>query len=393
MAWKECDRVSQRQELMTLAAAGGLSVAELARRFGVSRKTVYKWMNRQAAHGSAGLTDQSRRPRHSPHRTPDAIQQQVLSLHQQHPAWGGRKLHHRLRHLGLNPPAPSTITRILQDHRQIIPSARRPGPWQRFERALPNELWQMDFKSPVPLVHGGQSHPLTVVDDHSRYALALEACPDQKLPTVQKHLTRLFEHYGLPWAMLSDNGSPFRSPGYGLTALEVWLMRLDVQFIHGRPYHPQTQGKDERFHRTVGVEVLQGRSFADAASLQEVLDPWRQVYNNQRPHESLDHHPPASRYRPSVRSMPAKLACIEYDAGDEVRRVDASGQVFFKGRRMRVGKALTDQRVALRPTLIDGLWQVYYSRFRIGQLDLKAVAKGQFTHVLRSADENARDSH
>lgn len=386
MPWKECDRVSQRRELLALAAAGGVSVAELARRFGVSRKTIYKWQARLAASGQAGLLDRSRRPRHCPHQTPVAVQQQVLALRQQHPAWGGRKLHHRLQHLGLPAPAPSTISRILRDHGLIDPaqSARRHR-WQRFERAAPNELWQMDFKGPVPLVGGGDAHPLTVVDDHSRYALALHACADQRMVGVRDRLTRLFGRYGLPWAILSDNGSPWRSPGYGLTGLEVWLMRLDVKVLHGRPYHPQTQGKDERFHRTVEVEVLQGRSFANRVSLQKALDPWRRVYNHERPHESLGHMPPASRYQPSVRSLPSTLPRIVYDTCDQVRRVDRSGQFRFQGRKLRAGKALSGESVGLRPLAADGQWGVYYGRFRIGQVDLKAVARGEFAHVFRRA--------
>jgi len=386
MPWTECDRMSQRRELLALAAVGGVSVAALARRFGVSRKTVYKWLTRYRTEGEAGLADRSRRPHTSPNRTGPAVEAQVLALRAEHPAWGGRKLHHRLKRLGVEPvPSPSTITRILREHGLIDPvDSQQRHRWQRFERAAPNELWQMDFKGPVALVHGGQSHPLTVIDDHARYALGLRACADQRRQTVQDQLTALFTRYGRPWAMLTDNGPPWGvSGGVGLTQLEVWLMRLDVQMLHGRPYHPQTQGKDERLHRTMDVEVLQGRDFVDHANLQTTLEHWRSVYNHERPHEALGYETPADRYRPSPRSMPGVLPAVIYDQADRVRRVDRSGQCRFHRRKLRVGQALAGASVALRPTTTDGLWSVHFSRFRIGEVDLKQVGPDQFAHVLR----------
>lgn len=383
MPWKECDRVSQREELVAMASSEGVPIAELARRFGVSRKTVYKWLDRHRREGRGALADRSRRPRGCPHRTAEAVERAVLALRAEHPSWGGRKLHHRLRRLGVAAPAPSTITRILHDHGLIdAAQSERRRRWQRFERAEPNELWQMDFKGPVKLVGGGSCHPLTVIDDHSRYALGLRACADQRRATVRGQLAELFERYGLPWAVLSDNGSPWRAPaGDGLTRLEVWLMRLDVRVVHGRPFHPQTQGKDERFHRTLQAEVLQGRWFRDRASVQAVFDPWRSVYNHQRPHEALAMATPAQRYRPSARAMPRVLPAIEYGPGDPVRRVDRSGQFRFQRRKLRAGEALAGESVALRPTVVDGVWSVYYGRFRIGRVDLREVGPGRFAHV------------
>lgn len=387
MPWKECDRMSQRQELVALASGQGISIAELARRFGVSRKTVYKWLLRHGEQGVAGLEDRSRRPGSSPQRTAADVELQVLALRGKHPTWGGRKLHHRLKRLGQPAPAPSTITRILREHGLIAQADHgRREHWQRFEHPLPNDLWQMDFKSPVELAGGGSCHPLTVIDDHSRYSLGLQACADQRHRTVHEQLTRVFERYGLPWAILSDNGSPWRCPRMdgSYTRLEVWLMRLDVQVRHGRPFHPQTQGKDERFHRTLDVEVLQGRRFRDRVCVQDVLDSWREQYNHERPHEALNMATPGERYRPSVRSMPSMLPTITYDTTDQVRRVDRCGQFRFHRRKLRAGKAFAGERIALRPTQIDGVWRVYYSRMRIGQVDLREVGPHEFAHVLRA---------
>lgn len=386
MPWKECDRVSQRLELLQLASAGSTPVAELARRFGVSRKTIYKWRRRHQNAGQAGLMDRSRRPHHSPRRTSAALERAVLSLRQKHPYWGGRKLHHCLLRMGVEAPAPSTITRILREHDLIEPAqSEQRHRWQRFERAAPNELWQMDFKGPIQLAGGGACHPLTVIDDHSRYALGLRACTNQQHQTVHDQLTSLFECYGLPWAMLSDNGSPWSAPGKAvLTRLEVWLMRLDVRVLHGRPFHPQTQGKDERFHRTLNVELLQGRSFRGHSEVQRAFDPWRRQYNHHRPHEALAMATPAERYRPSVRSMPRVLPPVVYYPGEQVRRVDRSGQFSFQRRKLRIGHALTGESVALRPTGQDGLWQVWYGRFALGEVDLRLVGPGQFAHVLSS---------
>lgn len=211
----------------------------------------------------------------------------VLAVREAHPTWGGRKIAARLCHLGEHSvPAPSTITAIVHRHDRIDPaeSAKR-GPWRRFEHAAPNDLWQMDFKGEFKMANGRWCYPLTVLDDHSRFNLALRACGDQKRPTVQSQLTAVFQRYGLPQAMLMDNGTPWSvSHSIGAyTKLSVWLLRLQIRVIRGRPYHPQTQGKEERFHRTLNTELLQGRPFNDLRHSQMQFDPWREIYNHPRP--------------------------------------------------------------------------------------------------------------
>jgi hypothetical protein len=212
--------------------------------------------------------------------------------------------------------------------------------------------------------------------DHSRYSLGLEACADQQEETVRDRLIGIFRRYGMPFQMLMDNGSPWGSAGEQLlTAFEVWLIQLGIRVTHGRPYHPQTQGKDERFHRTLKAEVLNGRSFRDTEDCQTAFDRWRLVYNHERPHEALELEPPASRYKISSQEFPEKLPAIEYGPSDTVRKVDEQGCISFKGRRLRVSRALRHQPIALRPTDVDGVLSVHFCAHQVGLIDLRAEEK------------------
>lgn len=377
MAWKECDRVSERREFIILASHEGANVSRLCERFGISRKTGYKWLARHKAEGEAGLIDRSRRPRRLRAPTPRAMEQAIVDVRSEHPAWGGRKIAAVLQRRGYNPadvPAPSTITRILHRHTLVDPleSVKR-EPMRRFERPTPNDLWQMDFKGEFRTGDGRWCYPLTLLDDHSRYALCLQACVNQKRWTVQQQLTRLFERYGLPWQMLMDNGIPWANPRRvgGYTRLSVWLMRLGIKVSNGRPYHPQTQGKEERFHRTLDVELLQDRSFRDSQDAQRQFDPWRHTYNQHRPHQALAMAVPAERYQPSIRPMPATLPPVAYGEIDEVRQVNRVGQLSFQGRTFKLSEAFGGERMGLRPTREDGVWEVYFSSFHVGQINVR----------------------
>jgi len=375
MPFREVSVMDQKREFVVFASAEGANIRELCRRFGISPTTGYKLLGRYRDEGMAGLAERSRRPRTSRLRTAADVEAKVLEVRDRsNNAWGGRKIRRVLEDRGeADVPAASTITEILRrrDRLTAARSAEHPGPWQRFERASPNELWQMDFKGHFA-THGGRCHPLTALDDHSRYNLVLSACGDEQGPTVRGHLEKAFRRYGLPLAMLMDGGPPWGEPyGDPLSRFSVWLMRLGVRVLHGRPRHPQTQGKEERFHRTFKVEVTGGRSFRDLADCQRAFDDWRPRYNHERPHEALGMATPAQRYRPSSRPFPEVLPPVEYDADDQVRKVDNDGFISFRNRPWRIGKGLRGELVALRPTVEDAVYGVYFCAHRMGAIDLK----------------------
>jgi transposase InsO family protein len=308
MPWREVSVMDERREFVRLAMQEGVNRRELCRRFGISADVGYKWLARQRA-GDAELADRSRRPHASPRRSDAAIEARVLAVRDRHPAWGARKIAHCLERDGVPPPAFSTVHEILRRNGRIMPP---PGGasqiYQRFEKEAPNLLWQMDFKGRMPLANGASCHALTMIDDHSRYALCVNACANEQSLTVQDQLTRTFRRYGLPDAFFVDNGSPWGdSSGSRWTGLRVWLLRLGVDVVYSRPYHPQSRGKNERFHRTLKAEVFALRRFRDLPDLQRAFDAWRTIYNLERPHEALAMAVPASRYHPSARSMPDSL--------------------------------------------------------------------------------------
>lgn len=355
-----------------LARAEGANMRELCRRYGVSPTSGYKWLHRFAEQGEAGLAERSRRPQRSPSRTSAEMEQLILELRAAHPAWGGRKLRRRLQDLGHSEvPSASTITEVLHRHEQIdAGEADKHRAWLRFEQEAPNRLWQMDFKGHFALEEG-RCHPLTVLDDHSRFSLGLEACGDERETTVRERLSRLFRRYGMPERLLADNGPPWGGLGQtDWTSLGVWLIQLGVRLCHGRPHHPQTQGKEERFHRTLQAEAIGRRQFRDLFACQGRFDEWRQIYNFERPHEALGMATPASRYQPSRRSFPETLAPIEYAPADIVRKVQAGGWISFRGREWRIGKAFARHPIALRPTTRDGVFDVYFCHQQVAALNV-----------------------
>jgi len=350
----------------------GANRRELCRRFGISPDVGYKWLRRWQA-GDRELLDQSRRPKRMPKRSDAAVEARVVAVRDKHPAWGARKIAHCLKRDGQAVPVPSTVHRILCRNERIKPSENAPpNPGHRFEKEAPNQLWQMDFKGHMPLANGTRCHPLTVIDDHSRYVPCLKACANEQRPTVQEHLTATFRRYGLPEAFYIDNGSPWGdTSGARWTRLKVWLLKLGIRVVHARPCHPQGRGKNERFHRTLNAEVFAMRSFRTLPEVQRALDAWRMVYNLERPHQGLDMNVPADRFRPSLRVMPVRIPKVQYDVGETVRTVSSTrSYISFKGQFWRVPQAFVGERLAIRPLDRDGNYGIFFASWQVASIDL-----------------------
>ena len=373
MPWNEVSVMDQRREFVRLALQEGTNRRELCRRFGISPDVAYKWLKRWQA-GDHELADRSRRPKSMPKRSAPEIEAQVLAMRDKHPAWGARKIAHCLKRAGPTVPVPSTVHQILCRTDRIQPSEKAaPSPsGHRFEKDAPNQLWQMDFKGHTALTDGRRCHPLTMVDDHSRYALCLKACANEQRPDVQKHLTDTFGRYGLPEAFYLDNGSPWGdTSGVRWTGLKVWLLKLGVRVVHARPRHPQGRGKNERFHRSLKAEVFALRSFRTLAEVQRALDDWRTIYNLERPHESLGMGIPADRYRPSSRAMPDRVPQVQYDTSETVRTVSSTrSYIAFKGQMWKVPQAFCGEQLAIRPLDRDGHYGIFFASWQVASIDL-----------------------
>lgn len=377
MPWQEQSTMTLRREFIELARQPDANIRALCRRYEISPKTAYKWLNRFAALDApaVALADRSRRPHIQPRRSAPELEARVIELRQAHPAWGGRKIARRLLDAHGLTVAPSTVTAILHRHGLIPPAASEAAkPWLRFEHAAPNALWQIDFKGYFS-TPAGKCHTLTLLDDHSRFNLTITACARTDAAAIQPLLTDVFRRYGLPVRINADNGAPWGSPSLaerGLSRLSVWLIRQGIRVSHSAPYHPQTNGKLERFHRSLEAEVLAGRSFADLDTAQFAFDRWRGVYNCERPHEALGLSTPAQRYQPSRIAYRETLPPIEYPATDQVLTVGWNGFVKFQGRPIRLSNALHRLPIGVRPDPgQDGCFDVYFCHQRFMRLDMR----------------------
>lgn len=363
MPWDVKDVVERRLELVEAMLIPGVNVTRLCEHFGVSTKTAYKWKHRYEADGVDGLADQSRAPRSSPNKTDPRVEEQVCDVRGEFPLWGARKLKKVLTRRGVTGlPVESTITEILRRNDLLDGPGTGTVAWTRFVAESPNDMWQMDFKGWFE-TGSGRCEPFDVLDDHSRYNLCLDAYGDQQETTVKGRLTSVFDENGLPNTILCDNGSPWANtqPGFRWTGLGVWLIDLGVGLSHARVRHPQTIGKDERFHRTLKLEVISTRDHWDnLAQVQEAFDRWRPIYNHQRPHDALDGDVPADRYRPSTRSMPTRIEPVDYPDHLSVRKVSERGQISFQKQRIRIGSAFGARHVGIAATDTDGVFDVYY---------------------------------
>lgn len=374
MSWKVSSVMSQRYEFCTLASSGDVSMSDLCRYYDISRQTGYTWLRRYRELGEDGLRDLSRRPHRSPNRTDADVEGMVISLRAQYPAWGPRKLHRLLRDRLAEDRLPSTVTiaRILKRH-GLIEAVEAVPVWPavgRFERPHPNDLWQMDLKGPLQLPDGRKIYPVGILDDHSRYLIGLRMIADATDETVLNCWIAAAARHGLPEATLTDHGPQFRMVDEESSAFHVYLWACGVGHTQGRVAHPQTQGKIERFWRTLKDELLSRRSYRDLASWQSSFDEWRHVYNRIRPHQELGDEPPVSRYRPSGRRFVEPDRHLRVGHPDsQYRRVSPRGQISLGGRRIVVGRGYSGWTVEAKP-LGSGYWHIYFRNHFVREVGL-----------------------
>jgi len=350
-------------------------MATLCRRYGISRKTGYKWLGRYGEGGVAGLEDRNRAPRGTPHGLAPEVTEKILTLRRRYPTWGPRKLLARLfvEFPSATWPAASTVGDLLKRHglvRRREKGRRSPdssGPI--VEATGANESWSADFKGWFRTGDGVRCEPLTISDNFSRYLITCQAVPKVTLGEVQPLFERAFRDHGLPRAIRTDNGTPFaHRPGLGgLTRLSVWFLKLDIWPDRIAVGRPDQNGRHERMHRTLAEDTASPPA-ADLALQQARFDDWRETYNTIRPHEALGQQCPMQFQQPSARPFPAVLHPWEYPADHHVRRVDAKGYIKWRDGRVYLTEALRKETVALFCD-DNGNWAIRYRKFDLAVLD------------------------
>lgn len=373
MPWKESSIMSQKEAFILKVLSETSSFTSVCEEFNISRPTGYKILKRYQCEGAEGLKPFSRAPILSPNKTPQEVEDKILSVRLKYKTWGARKIRSYLSKQNIkNLPVPSTITEILKRNGLVSEeeSLKRQS-LIHFERASPNELWQMDFKGHFQIGVKKPCYPLTILDDHSRFSLCLHACASEDIIPVKKQLIYTFKQYGMPLQINVDNGRPWgNSSVVKHTKLTVWLLQLDVLVTHSRPKHPQTNGKNERFHRTLKEDLLQKQKIDSYTHAQKLFDQWRDIYNYARPHEAINMLVPADRYQSSLRAMPDKMPAIEYNESAIVRKTNNTGVICYRGFDYHVGKAFAGHYLEVRPDEANALVEIYFGKHRVYKCDL-----------------------
>ena len=374
MPWKRTCHVNERMDFIYRLQQGE-RMTDLCAEFGISRKTGYKLKKRFDKRGPLALFDQGRAPGRIPHRTSEAICELIIAARKAHPTWGPKKLKASLEaeEKGVRIPAASTIGEILKKAGLVKPRRRRrrrgATPTDRRAASKPNEQWCADFKGEFRLRNGRYCYPLTISDAHSRYLIACVALDGTKAGPAQTVFEEAFEEFGLPEAILTDNGAPFASTGLaGLSALSTWWLRLGVTPERIEPGHPEQNGRHERMHRTLKAETTRPAG-SSMLQQQERFDRFREEYNDKRPHEALEQRPPASAYEVSPRKLAEAQIEPQYPLHDRVVTVSSSGSISLPRRRqVYLGAALAGQPIGLRE-LDDGRWRVTFMQLELGHVD------------------------
>ena len=366
--------MDERERFIATVDSGEYTVKEACGLFGISRETGHKWLRRHAAEGSGGLVDRSRAPHSCPHRTAAAIEEEIVWAAASHRDWGPRLLRTwwLRRHREAGWPAASTIGEILKRHglqraprrrAKVAPHPGRP----EVSSAGPNELWTADYKGEFRTRNRRWCYPLTVADQCSRFLLGCRALPSTGVEGARPAMAQVFEEYGLPRAILTDNGPPFGSTGLArLSRLSVWWTRLGIVPILIEPGHPEQNGRHERMHRTL---KLRTREPAESCrGQQRLFDRFRREYNEERPHQGLAGRAPAEVYTPSRRPYPRRLPALEYPPGWEARKVCGNGCLVWHNEFVFLSRVLIGEQLGLQES-DDGVWSVYFGPSLLGQLD------------------------
>ncbi|HEY5656447.1 MAG TPA: IS481 family transposase [Myxococcota bacterium] len=370
---RELGLVEQRYKAVLEVLDGAASVTDVARRYGVGRQTVHRWLRRYAAEGMAGLADRSSRPGSCPHQMPAAFEARVVEMRRQHPGWGPRTILNRLNRADAAPlPSRSAIYRALVRHQLIVPKRRRrrPNDYKRWERSRPMELWQMDVTFGVQMRDGSRPAVVTGIDDHSRFCVSAKVVERATARPVCDALLEAMRRHGVPEAILSDNGKVFTGR-FGPRKGEVLFDRIcrehGIRHLLTAPASPTTTGKVERFHKTMKQELLHEHVFSSIAEAQEALDTWVQRYNHTREHQSLGNRPPAERFSaatPRHLDDEPEMKTVSQDAKLRtptprlLRRVLVDGKVSLLGFKYHVGRYLAGQSVELITR--DGLVEIFH---------------------------------
>ena len=370
MPWGMVNVEQRRVEFVVRAAKGKETMTALCGEFGICRATGYKWLQRWREGPLEAFREQSRRPKRSPRQTPAWKEELVVELRKRCPDWGAGKLAYELeQEQGIELPR-ITVHRILKRRGLVRERDSHAAATKRFERSAPNELWRMDFKG-MPAPWTNRRMPLSIVDDHSRYVVALEWQRGMKTEAVRETVRAVFERAGVPRQMLLDHGTPWwnMQSGIGLTQFSVWLMKQGIQLLFSGYRHPQTQGKVERFHGSL-ERAMRLRGRPEESEWQHWLDAYRREFNEQRPHEALGMKPPARHWQRSERVYQPEPKPWDYPAGVEVRRLDSKGQLQLAGGRWVVAGALAGERVGLQQ--VDAVTLVFYRATLIRLLDRRS---------------------
>lgn len=374
MPWSTPSTMTQRLLFIRDYELGVFSFTELCARYGISRETGYATLARYRQEGRAGLADRSRRPHSSPRQTPAILIDQLVEVRRQHPDWGPKKLLWQLEQHAPKTRWPSPSTAGLWLQRRGLTRGRRrvrrighPGRPQTTATA-PNTLWTIDFKGRFRTRDGRYCYPLTVADDYSRYLLGCQALLHPTGALVQPVLIRLFEAYGLPDRLRSDNGPPFASYALArLSQLSVWLLQCGIHPELIEPGHPEQNPRHERMHRTLKAATTRPPA-GDGRAQQRRFTTFCHEFNTERPHESLGMRPPATCYQPSTRAYHGPTEPLEYPGHFELRKVSRNGGVRWQKAWVNVSHVLAEETIGFEP-IADGLWEVYYRTIKLGRFD------------------------